>query len=230
MRSCWVRMYARRHGTRRVRGTGPALTTVEGPGRNGTVRTPRSEGATEHGGDAAQVYCPPLREIRLSLHGSDRREVRTEMSPSCRMMRHDRPRCETEKGRTGAGSREGLPRAFPASTDRTHASHYPDRPVGQGGRGAVEAWPGPVGRVGAGRSGCRVSAAGEGGAAGQPVRETSAPVTEISRPFSVTLTSRSSRPFGSPSMSPWKSVFLRTSSSTPGSPSPGTSSARTLIV
>ncbi|GHF70590.1 hypothetical protein GCM10018787_18770 [Streptomyces thermodiastaticus] len=38
-----------------------------GAGRTRETQLPHySEGATEHGGDAAQVYCPPLREIRLS--------------------------------------------------------------------------------------------------------------------------------------------------------------------
>ena len=56
----------------------------------------RSEGATEHGGNAAQVHCPPLREIRLSLHAVDRRDVRARVSPACRMLRRDRPQYEIE--------------------------------------------------------------------------------------------------------------------------------------
>ncbi|RPK74586.1 hypothetical protein EES42_07880 [Streptomyces sp. ADI95-17] len=56
------------------------------------------------------------------------------------------------------------------------------------------------------------------------------PVTEISRPSSVGWIFWSLRPLGRPPTSRSKSVFLRTSPSSPGMPLPGTSSACTRRV
>ncbi|GGO87288.1 hypothetical protein GCM10012280_25430 [Wenjunlia tyrosinilytica] len=47
--------------------------------------------STQAGGHAAQVYCPPLGENRLSLHATDRRESAREVSGVFQDSRQNRP-------------------------------------------------------------------------------------------------------------------------------------------
>src|SRR5262249_47397039 len=81
---------------------GRPRTAAKGPQRVGgkreLTRRPmaRSDSATELGGDAAQVYCPPLREVRLSLHASDRKDARAAVSPVCQIPRRLGPVFETD--------------------------------------------------------------------------------------------------------------------------------------
>ena len=121
------------HGAVRRGSRGPAggrgAAAGRATGRSGSGgacgRQPSGGGATEHGGDAAQVDCTSLREVRLSLHAVDRKDGGGPVSPRIHIVRRLRPRCGTAL----RGSPAGAPAGARAARVRTDAVSWLDAVV-----------------------------------------------------------------------------------------------------
>nr|BFD92689.1 hypothetical protein KitaXyl93_40490 [Kitasatospora sp. Xyl93] len=68
-----------------------AVTGKIGGGRQLPSRGAESAHSTQTGGHAAQVYRPPLREVRLSLHADDARDTGGPLSSAYRIVGSKRP-------------------------------------------------------------------------------------------------------------------------------------------